>query len=59
MSASKWRRELDAKAREEAGLPVLRCPSCGEFAAHWQPDTLDDYGLIIPGYFTCEGGDGS
>lgn len=47
--------EIAAERRAEAGLPVLRCPECGELGAHWVADRLDEYGLIVPGHFICGG----
>lgn len=48
------RQEVANQNRIAAGLPVLYCPNCGRPAAHWEPDQLDDYGRIAPGYYTCE-----
>lgn len=46
--------ERNAERREAAGLPVLSCPNCGRRAVrHFIAASLDDYGLTIPGYFTC------
>lgn len=58
MNLSKRQREIQLDNLEAAGLPVLACPNCGvRGARHWVPDTLDDYGLIVHGYYTCEDGD--
>jgi hypothetical protein len=52
VSAEEQRR---AAQREEAGLPVFPCPNCGMLGArHFIAASLDDYGLVVPGYFTCE-----
>ena len=55
---SKRQRVIQIRNREDAGLPVIECPNCGENVTrqtgHWVPDSLDDYGLIVPGYYTCE-----
>lgn len=54
-------REHELDARQAAGLPVLECPHCGarvdHRSGHWVPERIDEYGLIVPGYYTCEGGD--
>ena len=58
MTLSKRQREIQLDNLEAAGLPVLSCPNCGERGArHWVPDALDEYGLVVPGYYTCESGD--
>jgi hypothetical protein len=45
----KTQQELAIERREAAGLPVLRCPNCGEFAAHWEPQSVE-----APGRYVCE-----
>lgn len=51
---TKRQQEIRNENRVTAGLPVLHCPNCGRAEAHWVPDALDDqYGLIMPGYYTC------
>lgn len=53
--------DFEMAAREAAGLPVVPCPNCGERvdhrSGHWVPERIDEYGLIVPGYYTCDGGD--
>ena len=46
--------EFEAERRIEAGLPVLRCPNCGRFAAHWVSERIED-DKYTQGYFTCGG----
>lgn len=53
MNLTKRQREIANENRVAAGLPVLVCPNCGKAEAHYQPDQLDDYGRIVPGYYTC------
>jgi hypothetical protein len=57
-SLSEHLREQAARTRSEAGLPVIVCENCGEVVArgtgHYIPDSLDEYGLIVPGHYTCE-----
>ena len=54
-------RERELDARQAAGLPVLSCPNCGtrvdHRSGHWVPERIDEYGPIVPGYYTCDGGD--
>ena len=53
--------DFEMAAREAAGLPVLVCPNCGvrvdHRSGHWVPEHIDQYGLVVPGYYTCAGGD--
>jgi hypothetical protein len=54
MKLSKRQQEIQRENRAAAGLPVLVCPNCGAADAHWVADHLDEYGLVIPGYYICE-----
>lgn len=47
MSANEHRPEYLAHLRETAGLPVLRCPNCGAYEAHWVPSSLEGIGHFI------------
>ena len=61
MNLSERHREIQLDNLEAAGLPVLVCPNCGvrvdHRSGHWVPERIDQYGLIVHGYYTCEGGD--
>lgn len=53
--------DFEMAAREAAGLPVLTCPNCGvrvdHRSGHWVPEHIDQYGLVMQGYYTCKSGD--
>ena len=54
-------REHELDARQAAGLPVLTCEHCGARVTardgHYIPEHLDEYGMVVHGVWTCEGGD--
>jgi hypothetical protein len=55
MKSTKRQQEIARERREAAGLPVVVCPQCGAPEAHWVADYLDQYGLVVPGYYICIG----
>ena len=61
MFSRKSLRDHELDNREAAGLPVIECPSCGERvdhrSGHWVPEHIDQYGLVVQGYYTCKSGD--
>jgi hypothetical protein len=56
MNLTKRQAELaEARLAEALGRPIKQCPQCGAVPGdHYIPETLDDDGNPVPGYWSCE-----